>query len=87
MVVTQVILLGLVQPYYRSMTQVEMFNEFTILFCMYCFMCFTPFVPDLLVRHYLGYFVCAVVSFNLIVNFYLLARNLKHKLRYEYFVY
>jgi len=79
--------LGRVQPYDRSMTFVEMFNEGTILLCMYCFMCFTPFVPDLLVRHYLGYFVCAIVSVNLLFNYYLLGLNLLHRLRYEYFVY
>jgi len=63
-----------------------MFNEVTILLCMYCFMCFTPFVPDLLVRHYLGYLVSIGVVFNMVVNFYLLGRDLRHRMLYEYFV-
>jgi len=40
----------------------------TIFLVMYNIMCFTPFVPDVRVRYNLGYIVCGIISFNIVVN-------------------
>jgi len=70
-VVTQVIILGRVRPFTLPRQNYdELFNECTIMSVMYHFICFTPFMPDLEVRFYLGYSVCAVVSFHLVYSLF-----------------
>jgi len=46
-VVTQVILVGQLQPYQsKFFNRKEMVNELFILFCSYIITCFSDFVPD-----------------------------------------
>ena len=93
--IVSVIIYGNVEPLKeRRANQLELFNEVSIMFVIYNMMCFTPFVPDIEVRHNLGFFVCAIVAINILVNFCAIGivpfRSLKfkcksRKARKEYF--
>jgi len=93
--IVSVIIYGNVEPLKeRRANQLELFNEVSIMFVIYNMMCFTPFVPDIEVRHNLGFFVCAIVAINILVNFSVIGivpfRSLKfkcksRKARKEYF--
>ena len=68
--IVSVIIYGNVEPLKgRRANQIELFNEVSIMFVIYNMVCFTPFVPDIEVRHNLGFFVCALVTINILVNF------------------
>jgi len=75
-VITAVIMIGHVSPYARKgQNQVETFNEVVIMFVVYHMICFTPFIWDLEMKYNLGYSVCSLVSFHLIVNFSVLTKS------------
>ena len=84
-VIVAVIVYGNVEPFKdRHVNKFEIFNEVTVMFVMYNIMCFTPFVPDVEVRYKLGFVVCALITFNILVN---LSRMVKPALRsiwYDY---
>jgi len=68
--IVAVIIYGNVGPLkVRRANHVEVFNEVCIMFVVYNMLCFTPFVPDIEVRHRLGYVVCVIVSINILFNF------------------
>jgi len=81
-VITQVIILGRVGPFgKKSKTSFEFFSEGILMLVMYHMICFTPFVPEVQVRFYLGYSVCAVVCFHLLISFGLMAKATFGELR------
>jgi len=84
-VITQVIILGRVGPFVeKSKIRFEFFSEVTLMLVMYHMICFTPFVPDVQVRFNLGYSVCAVISFHLLLSFGLLAKRNHGELKIGY---
>ena len=81
-VITQVIILGRVEPFLEKNTiRFEIFSEVILMLVMYHMICFTPFVSDIKVRVYLGYMVCAVVCFHLLISLGLLAKGTFGELR------
>ena len=46
----------------------EIFNEFTILTCGYCMIIYTDFTTDANLKYSMGWFIIAVVMFNILVN-------------------
>ena len=79
------IILGRVGPFVeKRKTSFELFSEVSLMLVMYHMICFTPFVPDVQVRFYLGYSVCAVICFHLLISFGLLANWNRGELRIRY---
>jgi len=87
-VITQVIILGLVQPFVLpSKTRYELFSECVVMLVMDHMICFTPFVADLGVRFGLGYSVCTVLSVHLAYCFGILIKTTLQDLKRKYRLY
>ena len=57
----------------------EFFNETVIMLVMYAIFCFSDFVPDPETKSYIGLYCCAIVSLHLLVNLYLLVKEVVHE--------
>ena len=53
--------------------------------CIRDSICFSPFVPDLDVKHKLGYLCMAIVSMHLVVNLVAIGWTTYHDLRRKFF--
>ena len=84
-VVTQVIILGRVEPFaLPSRVRYEFFSECVVMLVMYHMICFTPFVADLETRFRIGYSVCTVVSVHLAYSLGIMLKTALQDLRRMY---
>ena len=65
----------------RKMVKLETFNEITTVVLMYHLMCFSNFVPEAETRNQIGFSFIGIASMNILVHFYLLARENVVKLK------
>ena len=76
------IIVGNVVPFkLRSKINTELFNEVILMFVMYTIICFSPFVPDLEVKHGIGYICMAIISIHLLVNLVSIGRFTYDRIR------
>ena len=75
-ITTQVIIIGSGAYQTAGRRRTEFFNEVILMFVMYVVViCFNPWISDIIVKFYLGYLACAIVTLHLTVNFYLILRT------------
>ena len=83
-IVASTIIIGNVAPFkLHSKNKTELFNEVILMFVMYTIICFSPFVPDLEVKHGIGYLCMAIISVHLLVNLVNMGRFSYSKIKRE----
>jgi len=75
-IVATVIISGYVPFATKTKRNIEFFNETIIMIVMYCFFCFSDFVPDPQARSSIGFVCCSIVSLHLLVNLFLMGKEI-----------
>lgn len=82
-VITQVIILGRVEPFVdKNKMYFEFFSETIVMLVMYTLICFTPFLPDLEMRFRLGYICIGIISVHLLVSLFILGKGIFKDVRF-----